>query len=172
LKKMADDQGGGTWVEDLMRQFRDGLVRGLYDGLYQLEGEPLRTVMDAQARVCVHAFIALADLSADLSFDDFLERMRIAGPSRVRVERTGDDELLWTELHAGECVCPHVRQGAISLDPKLCLCGETWVRLLVERHAHRRAAVELVESVATGAQNCVYRITLGEPVPPPAAGLG
>jgi hypothetical protein len=159
-----DGESGAIWVEDLMRRFRDGLVRGLYDGLYQLEGEPLRTVMDAQAEVCVHAFTALADIPADLSFDEFLERMKIAGPSRVRVERRGGDELLWTELHAGECVCPHVRQGIIGLDPKLCLCGETWVRLLVERHAHRRATVELVESVATGAQNCVYRITLGEPL--------
>ncbi len=92
--------------------------------------------------------------------------MKISGPSTVRVDRIDDDELLWTELHHGECVCPHVRQGVIRLDPKLCLCGETWVRLLVERHARRRAQVALVESVATGAENCVYRITLGEPLPP------
>ena len=79
-----------------------------------------------------------------------------------------DDELLWRELHRGECVCPHVRQGVIPLDPKLCICGATWVRLLVERHARRAATVTLVESVATGAENCVYRVTLGAELPPRA----
>ena len=85
-----------------------------------------------------------------LTFEAFLERMKTAGPSRVRIDPVGDDELLWTELHDGECVCPHVRQNVVRLDPKLCLCGETWVRLLVERHARRRADVELVESVSDG----------------------
>lgn len=164
---MSDD-GGGNWVEQLMRDFRDKLVGGLYAGLYSLEGAPLRRVMDAQAEVCAEAFVALTDIPPDLDFEAFLRRMEISGPSRVRVDVTGDDELLWTELHHGECVCPHVRQGAIPLDPKLCLCGETWVRLLIERHARRRADVSLVKSVATGAEDCVYRIRLGEPLPPGA----
>jgi hypothetical protein len=155
---------GGDWVEELTRSVRDRLVGGLYEGLYDLEGAPLRRVMDAQAEACVHAFVALADIPADLDLDAFLERMKTAGPSRVRIDAAGDDELLWTELHDGVCVCPHVRQNIIRLDPKLCLCGETWVRLLIERHARRRAEVELVESVATGAVNCVYRIRLYERV--------
>jgi hypothetical protein len=159
---MAPESPGGDWVEQLMRDFRDRLVGGLYEGVYALEGEPLRHVMDAQAETCVHAFTALAGIPAELDLDEFLERMRISGPSKVQVDRTGDDALLWTELHDGECVCPHVRQGVIRLDPKLCLCGETWVRLLVERHARRRATVSMVESVATGAKNCVYRIELHE----------
>jgi hypothetical protein len=159
----ASESGGGDWVEQLMRSFRDQLVGGLYEGIYALEGAPLRRVMDAQAEACVHAFVALTDIPADLDFEAFLERMKTSGPSRVRIEPINDDELLWTELHEGECVCPHVRQNVVRLDPKLCLCGETWVRLLIERHARRRAEVALVESVATGARNCVYRIRLGEP---------
>jgi len=156
--------GGADWVEQLMRNFRDELVGGLYEGIYGLEGEPLRRVMDTQATACVQALVALTDIPPELDLGAFLERMKISGPSRVRVEPAGDDELLWTELHEGECVCPHVRQQVIRLDPKLCMCGETWVRLLIERHAHRHAEVSLVESVATGAQNCVYRIRLLEPI--------
>ena len=156
---------GVDWVEQLMRSFRDKLVGGLYEGVYQLEGEPLRRVMDAQAEACVQAFVSLAEIPADLDFDGFLERMKISGPSKVELERVSDNELLWRELHRGECVCPHVRQHVIPLDPKLCICGATWVRLLVERHARRAAAVTLVESVATGAQNCVYRVTLGDELP-------
>jgi hypothetical protein len=156
---------GADWVEQLMRSFRDKLVGGLYEGVYALDGEPLKRVMDAQAEACVHAFVSLAEIPADLDFDAFLERMKTNGPSQIELERTADDELLWRELHRGECVCPHVRQEIIPLDPKLCLCGATWVRLLVERHARRTATVTLVESVATGAENCVYRVKLGEPLP-------
>ncbi len=156
--------GGGDWVEQLMRSFRDQLVGGLFEGVYSLEGAPLRRVMDAQAETCVHAFLALADIPPDLDFDAFLQRMKTDGPSQIKFDVVSDDEFLWTELHHGECVCPHVRQNVIRLDPKLCLCGETWVRLLVERHARRHADVSLVESVATGASNCVYRIRLAGPL--------
>ena len=159
------DTPGTDWVEQLMRSFRDKLVGGLYEGVYALEGEPLHRVMDAQAEACAHAFVTLAEIPADLDFDAFLERMRISGPSKVELERISDDELLWRELHGGECVCPHVRQQVIPLNPKLCVCGATWVRVLVERHARRAATVTLVESVATGSDNCVYRVTLGEPLP-------
>lgn len=164
------------WVSELMAAYRDRLVGGLYSGIYRLEGAPLREVMDAQAETCMQAFVALHDIPPDLDLDGFLERMKTAGPGRVRIDRLGGGEFLWTELHEGACVCPHVRQNIIPLDAKLCLCGETWVRLLVERHARRHARVSLVESVATGARDCVYRIVLGAPlnvaspvaaVPPP-----
>ncbi|TAK55706.1 MAG: hypothetical protein EPO22_14280 [Dehalococcoidia bacterium] len=160
-----DDAPGTDWVEQLMRSFRDRLVGGLYEGVYELEGEPLHRVMDAQAEACVHAFTALSEIPAELDFGGFLERMKISGPSKIELDRVSDDELLWRELHRGECVCPHVRQQVIPLDPKLCICGATWVRLLVERHARRAATVTLVESVATGADNCVYHVTLGESLP-------
>lgn len=160
------DANGADWVEQLMRSFREKLVGGLYEGIFSLEGESLQRVMGAQAEACVQGFVALTSIPADLDFPAFLERMKTSGPSKVELVRVSDDELLWRELHCGECVCPHVRQGVIRLDPKLCICGATWVRLLVERHARRAATVTLVESVATGSENCVYRVALGEPLPP------
>lgn len=156
---------GADWVEQLMRSFRDKLIGGLYEGVYALEGEPLHRVMDAQAEACVHAFVALAEFPPELDFEAFLERMKTNGPSKIELNRISGDELVWKELHHGECMCPHVRQEVIPLDPKLCICGATWVRLLVERHARRAATVTLVESVATGSENCVYRVTLGEDLP-------
>lgn len=113
----------------------------------------------------MQAFVALAEIPAELDFDGFLDRMRTSGPSKVELERVSDDELPSRELHSGECVCPQVRQQVIPLDPKLCICGATWVCLLVERHARRSAAVTLVESVATGADNCVYGVMLGNKLP-------
>lgn len=159
-KQGADLPPAGDWVVDLMRSFQQKLTAGLLRGAYALDGEPLRQIMDAQAEACVHAFTELSDLPPDLDFESFLERMRTAGPSKMELTRLGPDEFVWTELHEGRCVCPHVRLGTIPLDRRLCLCGETWVRLLVERHARRPAAVTVLESVATGSQNCVYSIRL------------
>ena len=147
-----------------MRTVRDKLVGGLYAGIYRLEPAPLQVVMDAQADACVTAFLALSDIPPELDLEQFLERMKIAGPSRIVVERPAADEFVWRELHEGQCVCPLVRQEVVPLDLKLCGCGATWVRLLVERHARRRAEVELLRSVATGSQDCAYRIVLREPL--------
>jgi hypothetical protein len=86
--------------------------------------------------------------------------MKISDQPRAHRPRA-EDELLWTELHEGECVCPHVRQGVIRLDPKLCLCGEMGA-------AARRAARAPPRHGRDGGvggdgrANCVYRISLGE----------
>lgn len=52
---MNPSADGGDWVEQLMRSVRDKLVGGMYEGVYALDGAPLRRVMDAQAEACVHA---------------------------------------------------------------------------------------------------------------------
>lgn len=57
-------------------------------------------------------------------------------------------------------MCPLVKRDIVHLKPELCRCAVHWLRMLIERHAHRPARVELVESVAGGAQECVFRITL------------
>jgi hypothetical protein len=38
--------------------------------------------------------------------------------------------------------------------------------MLFERHARTRVAVELLDSVARGAENCVFRVTLLDQPPP------
>lgn len=152
--------GQDDWVSDLARSFQRQLTGGLLEGVYALPEEPLRRVLDSQARACVAAFSALVDLPPDLDLPSFLARMRTDGPGQLTITPTGPDEMLWTEARHNGCVCPHVRLGIARLDRALCGCGEIWVRLLLERHARRPAEVSLVESVATGAENCVYRVRL------------
>jgi len=154
----------GEWVEQLQKSFSDRLIGVLFESIYQLDDAQRATMLAGQAEACATGFAALAEIPSSLDFDGFLERMKTAAPGPVRVTKVSPDELLWTEDHRGECVCPHVRTGLIRLDPKLCGCGATWVRILVERHARRRAEVSLEHSVATGASDCVYRIRLGAPI--------
>ena len=153
---MADD-----WIEELTRDYQDTITRGAYDGIYQLREQQLDGVMTCQAQACVEAFVKLYDLPEQLGLDTFLTRMATGGPSRITIRRDGDT-ILWEEEHEGRCMCPLVRRNVIPLKPALCVCAVHWLRMLIERHAHRPAHVELIDSVAKGGRNCVFRVTLGE----------
>lgn len=152
----------GDWVERLIRDYQDAITGGLYRAIYRLDGRALRHLMDGQAAACMSAFLKLTDLPAPLELDRFLEAMRTAGPSPIDIQREGDI-ILWTERHRGECVCPLVRRKVIDLHPKLCLCGASWVRQLFRVAAGTEVEVETLETVATGAQNCRFRIRIRGP---------
>lgn len=145
------------WVHQLIRDFQDTLTCGLYEAIYQLDDGAVEALMDAQARICVGAFLKISNLRVPMALDDFLQAMRIAGPSLIEIRRDGD-LIEWVEQHQGECVCPFVRRKVVRLDPKLCICGAHWVQHLFETVAQTRVAVETLETAATGAQNCHFRI--------------
>lgn len=153
---MAED-----WIEELLRQYQDAITRGVYEGIYRLDEQARASVLACQGRVCCEEFVKLYDIPAELDLETFLARMATGGPSRIRIQRDGDT-ILWEELHEGQCMCPLVKRGVVPLQPELCACAVHWLRLLLERHARRSAKVELLESVARGSENCVFRVTLGE----------
>jgi hypothetical protein len=147
------------WVQQLIRDYQDTLTCGLYEAIYTLDDRSVETLMQAQGRTCAGAFLQLSDLQGAMALDDFLKAMSTAGPSKVEIRREGD-VVEWIELHQGECVCPFVRRKVVRLDPKLCICGAQWVQHLFERVARTRVEVETAETVATGAQNCHYRLRI------------
>lgn len=150
------------WIAQLMRDYQDEITRAAYDGIYRLDDRALDTVMERQAHGCVQAFVRLYDIPADLSLEDFLERMTQGdGPSQISVQRSGN-LIRWEEHHGGECMCPLVRRNVIPLRLELCNCAIHWLRMLIERHAKGPAQVALLDSVARGGQNCVFLITLGD----------
>lgn len=154
---MADTPPAATWVEDLMRDFQDKLTCGLYDAIYQLDTPVVNRLMRAQARTCTAAFIDLSGLRVPMPLDEFLQAIRIAGPSTVEIERV-DDLIHWDEQHAGECVCPFVRRGVVRLDRHLCTCGAHWVKHLIETVTGTPVDVDIVNTVATGSRNCSFVI--------------
>ncbi len=157
---MSDaDVQAAEWVQQLMRDFQDELTCGLYEAIYSLEQPSVEALMQAQARTCVAAFLKFADLRIPMDLDEFLQAMRTAGPSQIEIQRAGN-VIHWAEQHHGECVCPFVRRGVVRLDPKLCICGAHWVRYLCKAVTNTDVDVETGETVATGAQNCCFRITV------------
>ena len=147
------------WVQGLMRDYQDKLTCGLYEAIYRLKDGALETLMRDQAHSCVAAFLELTDLPAHMELDAFLEAMRTAGPSQIEIQREGD-VIEWRERHQGQCVCPFVRRGVVRLDAKLCVCGAHWVKHLFETVTGTAVEVETIETVATGAPDCRFRITL------------
>jgi hypothetical protein len=161
------------WVQQLIRDFQDKLTCGLYDAIYSLDQPNVDTLMRAQARTCVAAFLDLGTLRLPMPLDEFLQAMHIAGPSQIEITRDGD-VIHWVEQHRGECACPYVKRGVIRLDPKLCICGGHWAKYLFEAVTQTDVDVEMLDTVATGAQNCAFRITVKGPVwegsaPPPGS---
>lgn len=146
-------------VERMVRDFQDRITAGTWEGVCAVDEAARDQVLACQAASCVRAFAELYQIPRDLGLDAFLEKMAMGGSSKVEIERRGD-EILWTELHEGRCVCPLVSRGVIPLDAKLCGCASHWLRMLFERHAGERVAVELVDSAARGGENCVFRVTL------------
>ena len=147
------------WVEKLMRDYEDKLTCGLFESIYELDGDSVNALMSGLAKTCASAFIDLAGLPVPMELDAFLDRMLISSPSQLEIQREGD-VIHWTEVPHGEGVCPLIRRDVIRLDQKLCMCGAYWVKDLFQRVADTHVEVETIETVATGAENCRFRITV------------
>ncbi len=127
----------------------------------QLPAEQADRLVACQAHACVEAFVTLYDLPDTLDLDAFLARMAAEGPSTVKIRRAGNT-ILWDEQHNGKCMCPLVRRAVVPLHPLLCVCAAHWLRMLIERFAHRPCRVELLGSVVKGTSNCVFAVTLDD----------
>ena len=164
-EETSSPQPAEDWIQALVRNFQDKLTGGLYEAIYMLDDRSQDRLMECQAHTCVAAFVNLTGLPVPMDLASFLKAMSTTGPSQVKIEREGNI-IHWTELHSGQCVCPFVRRQVIRLDPTLCVCGAYWVQHLFETVANTRVEVETVETVATGSENCRFRITvLGESRP-------
>jgi hypothetical protein len=153
---MSDD-----WIEQALRGFQDAITKGAYEGIYALEAPARDRVLESQAGSCAHAFVELFGISKDLSLDEFIEKMRYGGSSKVEITREGDT-LIWDEQHEGQCMCPLVKRDVVPLRPELCACAVHWLRMLVQRHTAEEVTVELLDSVALGARNCTFRVRIGK----------
>jgi hypothetical protein len=153
-------------TEKLIRDFQDRIMEGTHERIYGLDEASLERVMQCQADACVRAFAELYQISSDLDLDAFLEKMTLGGSSKIRIQRKDSHTIIWEELHNGQCMCPLVTREVIPLEPGLCRCAVHWLRLLFERHVRGPVSVELIDSVARGSENCVFRVEIEDPSPP------
>ena len=151
--------------QELMREYQDKLTRSLYEAVYRLDGASLDALMEAQSRSCLGVFFGLTAPPSPMDLDSFLDAMRTAGTSQLDIQRDGN-VIYWTERHQGRCICPLVRLEVVDLNAKLCTCAVHFVQRLFQTLAKTPVTVEMLETVATGAENCCFRVTLeGGPEP-------
>lgn len=150
------------FMEELLRSHCEEIVGGLYRAFLKMDPATLEPVLAEQAAACCARFLRLVDLPPDLDLDGFLARMERVGPGRIRIERNGP-EILWREEHEGQCACPLVRREIVPLNDRLCLCAAFWLKGLIETFYRRPVTVELVETIASGASGCTFRIRLQQP---------
>lgn len=157
---MDKSQGRAADVSyKLLREYQDKLTCSLYEAIYRLDGASLDTLMEAQSRSCLGVFFDLTAPPSPTDLDSFLDAMRTSGTSQVDIQREGD-VIYWTERHQGQCICPFVRLEVVGLDPKLCTCAVHFVQRLFRTLAKTSTTVEMLETVATGAENCRFRVTI------------
>jgi hypothetical protein len=152
-------------IEQMVRDFLARIIQGTFDGVCALEESNQNRVMAHQAESCVRAYIELHRIRDELDLDAFLERMQAGEPGRIRIQRDGK-AIIFDECQSGQCSCPLVTQNVIPLRAELCRCSVHWIRKLFERHVRGPVRVEVLESVALGSQNCVFRIEIEDPSPP------
>jgi hypothetical protein len=63
-------------------------------------------------------------------------------------------------IRDGYCMCPLVESGPPGLSPTFCYCSTGYVGETFARITGRTVEVDLVESLKTGAQDCVFRVTV------------
>ena len=148
------------FVEDLLRSHQDEIVRGAFRALLTLDEAATNAVFKEMAGTCRARFLRMVDFPADLDLDGFIERMGRVAPPAPQISRDGR-KITWREFRDGHCMCPLVRRGALDLDTKLCVCSTEWTKGLVETFHGGPVEAELLESVATGSRDCVFRLTLG-----------
>jgi hypothetical protein len=146
-------------LEEMLHDYQDKLICGLYEAIYDLDQASLDTIMRRQAHTCVAAFLDFTGLPSRVSLEDLADAVRDVEPLGADIERRGD-VIRWTGNQRGECACPMVRRGVIRLDPKLCDCSKHWVKHLFDRITHTPVSVEIIETVATGGSACRFEITL------------
>jgi len=151
---------GQQWIKDLM---------GNMDAL--LDPEAKVTLMQACGRSCyIGAFgVAPEGAPAPENVAATLQNLEKTAADFRREGSTVRFTFSWGRDHQnpwglimrdGYCMCPIVESGPPGLSPTFCLCSTGYVREIFQRATGKPVDVELVESLKTGGQDCVFRITI------------
>ena len=145
---------------DKTEEFLRAWVRNIFEGLSVLSEEKARKVLYRPAIGCSKFYLEL--VGWDLSKMDLEGWIRSWEGLGVKVTSRPGWSCLLYEFRPGKCECPLVDEGILPLTSRLCsTCFTNWLKHQVEAVSGQPVEVELVESLATGADRCVFRIWIG-----------
>jgi len=144
-------------VEEFLRSW----IRGVVEGLNEVEEETAKRILRRCGENCLKLFLEIHGLDlASYDLDSLVakldEGITTAGN---RCERRGDTILY--EFKPKRCECPLVSENIVKLTPRLCsTCFTNWLEYLFGAVSKRAVKAELIESLATGADKCAFKIKL------------
>jgi len=142
--------------EDLKREW----IRGVVIGLSEVDEETARRVLKKCGEACAQSWLNSYGYDpASYDLDSWIKLLNELDPGVRDVKRRGDSVLY--ELRHGRCVCPLVSERIVELTPKLCsACSTNFFGYIFKKVAKRPVRVEVMESLATGADKCAFQIVL------------
>ena len=144
-------------VEEFLRTW----TRGVAAGLNEVDEETARRVLKRCGENCCKIFLEVYghDLASH-DLDSWIAALdKGLSTSGTRCEKE-DDTILY-EFKPEQCECPLVSEKIVELTPRLCsVCFTNWLEYMFRTVAKRSVRAELVESLATGARKCAFRIRL------------
>jgi len=143
-----------------LEEFLRAWIRNVFEGLLVLGEEEARRVLYRPAIGCSKFYLEVEgrDLSG-MSLEDWIKSEEALG---VKITRRPGWSCLLYEFRPEKCECPLVDEGILPLTSRLCsTCFTNWLKHQVEAVSGQPVEVEFVESLATGADRCVFRIWIG-----------
>ena len=149
------------YVKDAGRceEFLKTWMTGVTAGLNEVDEETAKKVLKKSGEDCCKIFLELYgyDLGGrDLdSLIDLLDSDPGAGSWKE------NDNTVIYEFKPERCECTLVEKKMIELTPRLCsACFTNWLEYMFGTVTKRTVKAELIESLATGASKCAFRIRL------------
>jgi len=148
------------WKVEASERLRRAWIRGVVAGLDEVDEETARKVLKRCGEACARSWLDSYSYDpASHGLDSWIKLVNELDPGVRNVKRENDTVLY--ELKHGRCVCPLVSENLVDLTPKLCsACTTNFYGYIFKKAAKRPVSAELVESLATGSDKCVFRIRL------------
>jgi len=148
------------WKTAACEHLKREWIRGVVTGLSEVDEETGRRILKNCGEACAKSWVNSYGYDpASYDLDSWIKLLNELDPGARDVKRRGDSVLY--ELRHGRCVCPLVYENIVELTPKLCsACSTNFFEYIFKKVAKGPVRVEVMESLATSADKCAFRIVL------------
>jgi predicted hydrocarbon binding protein len=144
-------------AEEFLRTWTSEVAAGLND----VDEETAKKILKRCGETCAKIFLDV--YGYDLASHDLDSWIAVQNKDPgARCEKE-DDSIIY-EFKPEQCECSLVFEKVVELTPRLCsACFTNWLEYMFRTVAKRPVRVEFIESLATGASKCAFRIRLESP---------
>ena len=149
----ADFVKDASKCEEFLRTWITGVVASLNE----VDEETAKKILKKSGEDCCKIFLEVYgyDLSGR-DLDSLIELLDSRGGCWKEDENT-----VIYEFKPERCACPLVEKKMVKLSPRLCsACFTNWLAYMFGTVTKKTVKAELIESLATGASKCAFRIRL------------